>query len=50
MKIKQLKEIIMNLDDSYDVFMEEQEEKVDTIPIKSVEISLETKEVIFKNW
>lgn len=50
MKIKQLKEIIMNLDDSYDVEMEEQEDKVDTIPIKGVEISLESKQVIFKNW
>lgn len=50
MKIKDLKQIIMNLDDSYEVLMEEQDDKVDTIPIKGVEISIETKEVIFKNW
>lgn len=40
----------MNLDDNYEVCMEEQQDKVDTIPIKGVEISLETNEVIFKNW
>lgn len=50
MKIKQLKEIIMNLDDNYDISMEEQQDKIDTISIKSVEISVETKEVILKNW
>jgi hypothetical protein len=50
LKIKDLKQIIMNLDDSYDVEMEEQQDKVDTIQIKGVEISLETKQVIFKNW
>lgn len=50
MKVKELKQIIMHLDDSYDIEMEEQEDKVDTIQIKSVEISIETKQVIFKNW
>lgn len=40
----------MNLDDAYEVCMEEQVDKVDTIPIKSVEISLETREVILKNY
>ena len=50
MKVKELKEIIMNLDDNYDVLMEEQIDKVDGISIQSVEVSLITKEVIFKHW
>jgi len=50
MKVKDLKTIIMNLDESYEVEMEDQRDKVDTISIKGVEISLETKQVIFKNW
>jgi hypothetical protein len=48
--IKELKEIIMNLDDDYKVYMEEQDEKIDTVPIKGVEISIDTKEIILKNW
>lgn len=50
MNVKQLKEIVMNLDDNWQVVMEEQSEKIDTIKIKTVEISLETEEVIFKTW
>lgn len=49
MKIRELKQIIMNLDDSYVVEMED-EDKADTIQINGVEISVETKQVIFKNY
>lgn len=50
MKVKELKEIIMNLNDDYDVVMEEQNDKVDTVNIQGVEISIYTKEVVFKNY
>ena len=50
MKVKELKEIIMNLNDDYDVVMEEQNDKVDTVNIQGVEISTYTKEVVFKNY
>jgi hypothetical protein len=50
LQLKELKEIIMNLDDSYEVYMKEREEDFDTVPLKSVEVSVDTHEVILKNW
>lgn len=48
--LKELKEIIMNLDDNYEVYMQEREDDIDTVELKSVEVSVDTLEIILKNW
>ncbi|MEK4025437.1 hypothetical protein [Sporosarcina sp. FSL W7-1283] len=50
MDVNQLKSIIMHLDEDYKVKIEDKEDPSETLSINSVEISLETKEVILKNW
>lgn len=50
MKIKRLKEIIMNLDDDYEVVMEDVDDKAEVFDVDGVEVSVYSNEIIFRNY